>query len=409
MSTRLLAATAMLVALLPPIVAAAPLTLDEALALATQRSPAARAARAGIASASEAARAAGRLPDPVLGLGVDNLPVTGGERFRTTDSMTMKRIGISQEWLSREKRAAREAAAQAQVGRERAAEQQAIAETRLQAALAYVDAYYAAEALALSTLTEHHVHEEFEAARGRLASAGGSSQEVLALSAARGVAEDESAELRQTQAAASAVLQRWVGIQPEALAAPALPALPGEQGYVAAHPVVAAARQEVEVARGEAAVAASNRRPNWTWQVSYGQRSGFADMLSFGVNVPLPVAPAERQDRETAARLALVEKAEASLEDATRMATAEYRSLASDARRLAARIERYRAGVVVPAQQRTQAALAGYGANQVALVTLFEARHAEVNAQRKLLDLQRELAKVQAQLAFKPIVAGAAP
>jgi hypothetical protein len=40
-------------------------------------------------------------------------------------------------------------------------------------------------------------------------------------------------------------------------------------------------------------------------------------------------------------------------------------------------------------------------------MTLFEARHAEVDVQRKLLNLQRDLAKVQAQLAFKPIPGGA--
>lgn len=34
---------------------------------------------------------------------------------------------------------------------------------------------------------------------------------------------------------------------------------------------------------------------------------------------------------------------------------------------------------------------------------LFEARHAELEAQRKLLALNRDLAKVQAQLAFKPL------
>ena len=58
----------------------------------------------------------------------------------------------------------------------------------------------------------------------------------------------------------------------------------------------------------------------------------------------------------------------------------------------------------MPAQQRTAAALAGYRSNQVSLMTLFEARHAEVEVQRKLLALRRELAKAQAQLAFKPLV-----
>jgi hypothetical protein len=42
-------------------------------------------------------------------------------------------------------------------------------------------------------------------------------------------------------------------------------------------------------------------------------------------------------------------------------------------------------------------------------MALFEARHAEVDAQRKLLGLQRELARAQAQLAFKPLASGAQP
>jgi outer membrane protein TolC len=132
-------------------------------------------------------------------------------------------------------------------------------------------------------------------------------------------------------------------------------------------------------------------------------------MVSFGVSIPLPVAPAERQDRETAAKLALVDKAEAKLTEATRAAQGEFRALASDARRLAERVQRYQAAVVVPGQQRTAAALAGYRSNQVTLVSLFEARHMEVEVQRKLLNLQRDLARTQAQLAFKPLTTGAAP
>jgi outer membrane protein TolC len=182
-----------------------------------------------------------------------------------------------------------------------------------------------------------------------------------------------------------------------------------EPAYVASHPGVLAARRDVDVARQEATLAATNVKPNWSWQVSYGQRTGLSDLVSFGVSIPLPVSPAERQDREAASKLALVDKAEASLTEATRAATAEYRSLASDHQRLAERIERYRLGVLGPAQQRTQAALAGYRSNQVSLLTLFEARHAEVEVQRKLLALRRELSKTQAQLAFKPLVAGGAP
>jgi outer membrane protein TolC len=205
------------------------------------------------------------------------------------------------------------------------------------------------------------------------------------------------------------MLERWVGT-PVEMVQPLVGLLPAaEQAYVDSHPAVVAARRDIDLARSEASVTSINRKPNWSWEVSYGQRTGYADMVSFGVSIPLPVAPAERQDRETAAKLALVDKAEAKLTEATRAAQGEFRALASDARRLAERVQRYQAAVVVPGQQRTAAALAGYRSNQVTLVSLFEARHMEVEVQRKLLNLQRDLARTQAQLAFKPLTIGAAP
>ena len=383
-----------------------PLSLDAALHLAAQRSETTRAARAGLLSATEAAHAAAQLPDPTLRVGIDNLPATGPDRFHTArDSMTMKRIGISQEWLSADKRAARQAAADASVGREAVQAQAAAADTRLQTALAYLDAFYAGESVKLAALMEHHAHEEFEASRARLSSAAGSSQDVLALAGAKGISEDETADIQQQQSAADVAFQRWVGVPPDGLLPPVPITPPAEEAYVAAHPTVAAMQRDVDVARKAAAVTASNRQPNWTWEVAYGQRTGYSDMVSVGVSIPLPVAPGERQDRDTAARLALVDKAEADLAEATRAATAEYRSLRSDAQRLQQRIDRYRAGVVVPAGQRPAAATAAYQSNQGSLVTLFEARHAEVETQRKLLALQRDLARTQVQLAFRPLTA----
>ena len=403
-------ATALVAALLTAPAVAAPLSLATALDRAVQRSEAARAARASALSASETAQAAAQLPDPTVRAGIDNLPVTGADRLRTTpDSMTMKRIGISQEWLSREKRDARRAAAEAMVGKESVQARIAAADARLQTALAYLDAFYAAQALQLTALMEHHAHEEYEAARARLASATGGSDEVLKLAAARGIVEDESAELRQQESAARVALERWIGMPASGLDPVGNLPAPSESEYVAGDPMVVALQREIDVARGAAAVAASNRRPNWTWEVSYGQRTGYSDMVSVGVSIPLPIAPAARQDRETASRLALAVKAEAELAEATRAATADYLSAMSDARRLEARIQRYREVVLVPAEQRTAAATAAYRSNQTTLVTLFEARHAEVDVQRKLLTLQRDLAKRQAQLAYRPIASGGGP
>lgn len=388
---------------------AAALSLEQALDLAVQRSQAARSGRAAAAGAAELARAAGQQPDPMLAVGIDNLPATGSDRFRTTnEGMTMKRIGIAQEWVPAEKRAAREAVADALAGREKVTERIAVAEARLQTALAYIDAYYAGQALELTRLNEKHAREEFEAGKGRLATLIGNSAEVFGLAGGVAMAEDESADQRQQQGTAAAWLQRWTGVPAEGLSDPRPAAVPAEDTFVTSHPMVVARLRDIDVARHEATAAGLNRKPNWTWELSYGQRQGLSDLVSFGVRIPLPIAPAARQDRETAARLALVDKADAELEEARRAAAGEYTALASDARRLHERIERFDAGVLTALRQRTASTLAAYRSNQASLVVLFEARQAEVQAQRKLLSLRRELARTLAQLTFKPVAQAAA-
>jgi cobalt-zinc-cadmium efflux system outer membrane protein len=404
MFTVFLRATAMVAVMLPAYAAAAPFTLDQAVDVAIKRSELTRSRRAGVASASAMASASGELPDPVLRVALEDLPVTGADRFHTArDSMTTKRVELAQEWLSTDKRAARRAAADAVVSRESITWQAAAANTRLQTTLAFLDAFYAAEALKLTTLMEHHAHEELALSRARLASATSSSQEVLGLTGALGIAEDDVAEVTQQQVVANVAMERWVGFHSDEIASPGSFAIPSEAVYVARHPTVMTMRRDTDVAERAVAVAAANRNPNWSWEVGYAQRTGFSDLFTVGVSIPLPIARERRQDRETASKLALVERADADLADAVRMATAEYRSLIANEQRFQERISRYQQGVVVIAEQRTLAATASYRSNQTNLVTLFEARHAEVDARRKLLTLQRELAKTEAELAFRPL------
>jgi outer membrane protein TolC len=404
MSSLFLRGVALAAAMLPVLATADPLTLGQALERAQQRSEAVRSARAGVSSATEAARAAGQLPDPMLGVSLENLPVTGPDRFSTTrESMTMKRLALAQEWVPAEKRRLRTAAAQALVAREAAAAAASAADTRLQTALAFIDAFYAAQVQKLSTVGEGQAREATETARARLSSGTTGAQDVLALSSAQGLAADEAAEARQQVASALVNLARWIGPGVVELAAPDLADALAEQAYVDAHPLVVAKARDIAVARNEAASTAANRRPNWTWEVAYGQRSGFSDLLTVGVTIPLPIAADARQDREAASKLALADKAEAELAEATRTAQAEYRALVSDAQRLQERIRAYESAVLAPASQRTATARAGLAASQGSLPMVFEARRAEIEARRKLLALHRDLLKVRAQLEFKPV------
>ena len=94
-----------LLAFAPAVPAQTTLSLAEAQRLAVARSQQLAAQDSMIASAREMAVAAGQLPDPVLKLGVDNVPVNGADRFSLgTDFMTTRRVGVMQEITRGEKR-----------------------------------------------------------------------------------------------------------------------------------------------------------------------------------------------------------------------------------------------------------------------------------------------------------------
>src|SRR3546814_3863542 len=68
------------------------LSLEEATRLAVERAPMLNARRSQIGAAEQESRRAGALPDPMLTVGIDNLPVTGPDAFDVqADFMTMKR------------------------------------------------------------------------------------------------------------------------------------------------------------------------------------------------------------------------------------------------------------------------------------------------------------------------------
>ena len=81
------------------------LGLDAAVTLAVERAPEVIGSQAGVDAAEALADSAGRLPDPSLIVGIDNLPVSGPDAYSTArDFMTMRKVGVMQEFPRREKR-----------------------------------------------------------------------------------------------------------------------------------------------------------------------------------------------------------------------------------------------------------------------------------------------------------------
>ena len=91
------------------------LTLEAAVEQALLQAPQLVAQVASQDAAQALTVSAGRLPDPQFVVGLDNLPVTGADAYSTTrDFMTMRRVGVMQEFPAAQKRRLRRDLAEAQ-------------------------------------------------------------------------------------------------------------------------------------------------------------------------------------------------------------------------------------------------------------------------------------------------------
>jgi len=393
-SVRARAAAALgAVVLAAPAALAQSLSLDEAVRIGEARSARIAAQAAAVSAAGEMAARAGELPDPKLVLGIENLPVSGDEAFRTnTDSMTMKRIGVEQAFPNAGKRRALGARAEAEARAERANLAASRLQVRRDAAIAWFDLRYAeAEHAALVRLERE---TELEAQTAAAAVAGGrlAPADAIAARAAVEQVRDRLALHARTLERARIALAQLVGndaaSQPLG-AAPDTGVLPESRSgllvRLAEHPSVRAAERQAALAQAEVAVAGSTKTPDWSLIVAYGQRSpNFSNMVNVLVAIDLPIAAARRQDRDVAARTALAERARNAAEDARRAAEAEARGLVADWETAVGRVNRYEHSILPLARERIALALAAYQGGRGTLAGVLDARRAEAEAQMGL-------------------------
>ncbi|AOI84584.1 TolC family protein [Burkholderia cepacia] len=387
-----------------------PFTLDAALQSATDHSASMQAAQASVRASSEAAVKAGQLPDPMLKAGIDNLPVNGGQRFTVgQDFMTMRRIGIEQEWVSGDKRRLRSALANEQLGRERAGYLAQLASVRQQTATAWLNAVYAKQALALQQALLDHMNHEFDATKASYRGAKASAADVVQARAMLAQTQDQWLKARQVYQTALIALSRWTAVPAsDVTGTPPAPesfvsSLPPDELRVS-QPALITAADDIAVAEADTAVANSERRPNWTWEVAYQQRGGaYSNMVSVGVTIPLPLNRRNRQNRDVAEKAELATKARLVYEDTLRQVQADIRTQSETLASGRERIANLSASLLPAAEQRVQLANAAYRAGTGSLADTFAARRAQLDAQLQVLDLRRDVSQTWAQLEYQVV------
>ena len=385
---------------------AEPLSFDVALAIAVRETPALRAEAAQIDAARQAAIPAGELPDPKLALGIDNLPITGPDRFSLDrDFMTMRRIGVMQEFPNDAKRGARVGAAR---GRVTLTEAQ-IRITRLAVLRETAVAWIARDAVERQLARIDALDSEnrlFDAAvRARIAGGKGSALEAVASRQEAATIDARRDELTARRQQAIAALKRWVGPRAEAPLQGAAPDWPitrdNLEHALHGHPELAIFEPRGRMLDAEVAEARAAKKPDWALELAYQKRGAqFGDMATVQVSFDLPIFAATRQDPKIAAKLAERVGLDAEREAVLREHAAMLESDFAEYQRLVNAVKRQREVLLPLAGEKVDLALAGWRGGKGELTDLVMARRERIDAELMAFALEGERRQMAARLHY---------
>ena len=384
------------------------LTFDQALRLAQERSRQLVAQDYAAASAREMAVAAAQLPDPTLTAGINNLPINGPDRFSLTqDFMTMRSVGVMQQFTRSEKRAARAARFDREVEAAESGRTLALANLQRDTALAWLDRYYQERMREVLAAQRDEARLQIDAADAAYRGGRGTQADVFLARTAVAQIDDRIAQADRQVATAKTRLARWLGEaahQPLATA-PNTDALHLDwtrlDDHISHHPQIELMVRQEQVARAEAEIAQANKRSDWSAELIYSQRGpAYSNMISVNFSIPWQLDRKNRQDRELVAKLAVIDQMQAQREEATREHAADVRTWLQQWQSNRDRLARYDDLLLPLSAERTRAALAGYRGGSTPLSSVLEARRMEIDTRLERVRLEMENAGLWAQLEY---------
>lgn len=404
--------------------------LDSLVRLATEISPAVRAATARAQAARARIGPAGARPDPMLMAGIQNLPIS---KPGFADEMTMKMVGIGQSIPYPGKLALRTRAAESEL----LAARSELEGARLRAGEAVKRAYYELayldRALEIVTRNQRLLVDFMKVTEARYGVGTGGQEAVLRVRVEAARLTEEAIALAEQRRAILAQLNAILDRPSDTpVSAPAIPRRiaraavadsAGEIRFVSAalgarvagsplppldtlqamairnNPMLRAHEAMIAAQTARVELARKDHLPDFDVSLSYGQRDGFSDMVSAQLSIPLPVQRGRKQNQFAA-------EAHSELASLKAEHVEQVNTLRADVARLHAELERDRAQLalyvkaILPQGRATlTSATAGYQVGRADFLTLLDAQATlftyETTYFRVLSDFARTLAELE--------------
>ena len=389
-----------------PFVAAESLSLESALDLAARTAPDVQMQDASVDEATVASTAAGRLPDPQLAFGIENVPIEGADQWSLTrDFMTMRKIGVLQDIPNRAKRRAERDVAAAAVSKAQLERRTRLLAVRRDTAVAWLTRFYAERRAALFDDLDRQNRLFASTVQAQLVSGKGTAADAITPQQEAAELADRRDELAREIAQAKSGLTRWIGVageEPLANTTPQLAIDPEHlRAHVHEHPELAVFASMTAMAQAEVHEAEATKQPDWGVEVAYAKRGdAFDDMVSVEVTVGLPLFAHTRQDPQIAAKRQALRRVEAERLAMLRDHTQELDNDLAEYEAFSRQLERMRSTRVPLAQQKVDYQFADYRSGQGDLTAVLSARRELIDRKLDLLQLEGQQAVAAAKLYF---------
>lgn len=412
-------------------------TLASLLADAEANNPRILAAAKSAEAAEARVPQAGALPDPMLGVGVMNLPVADPSLGRDMMTMTTVEIGERFPWpgkLGMREEVARLTAEAARFEVERT-RQDVLAQVKA----TYYRIYLLDRALDVTGRNETLVGDLAQLTSARYAVGTGAQPDVLKAQVERTRLSDRAIQLAEQRTGAVARLNALLGRPtdtpvpdtelPEALTTaalgddkaalsfataaldgigaageqrtlPGIPTVAELQSMALAHnPMIQAHVRRVAAQDRAVALAGKARLPDVNVSVGYGRRPDFGDFANLMVSVPLPVFAGRKQDQAVIEEAAVLEEHRARHHAMVDELNAEIASLAASLRRARDQLVLLNDGILPQAQTALSSATASYQVGRVDFLTLLDAQvtlyQLELDYHQLLSDFAADMAALE--------------
>ncbi len=382
------------------------LTFEEALKLAESRAPQLKAQSANVASAEALKRSAGQLPDPRLELGIENLPVSGPEQYSLTqDFMTMKKIGLMQDFPNSEKRKAQVDAARA--GADVAAMRMKIEELDVlrETAYAWIERDTAEREIRLVD-SLHRENRLFDAAvRAKIASGKGLLSDGVTPRQEAAAIDNLESDLLARRSKAISELERWIGKAADGPLQGDVPEWPVDHVMLShalhRHPELMLFDSRSREIDAEISEAKAEKIPDWGVELAYQQRAPqFGNMASFQLTIGLPMFPESRQDPRIAAKVAEKEALDAEREATLREHNAMLESDMAEYHRLSDSLKRQKEVLLPLSEEKADLILADWKSGKASLSELASARRERIETELKTIEMESSLNLVSVRLHY---------